>query len=387
MTPDSPQTIRLAFVGDVALAGEFVAAARPPAAPLTFPFLPLAPALAGADVLVANLEGPLSRTGPRRPDVTSHIHNEPAVLDWFRQFPVTVCNLANNHLLDFGPAALAETEEQLAAAGVPCFGTGPDAAAAGRLRIVTVGGRKLGFLGYTTDAPHVGSVLAGRGTPGCASLKDEAAVLASVAAAVPLVDTLIVNLHWGHEYYRYPTPEQTGFARALIDAGATLVIGHHPHVQQGVEEYGRGLIAYSLGNLLLPEFKLPGGRIQYRKPATKQFAILRVELGARGLRPGWSLLGGRCSRGYKLEPYTGAARARFDAEMRALAQPLGASDYPAFWAAYRQRRAAELKRESLRDALAKLWLADWRQLLRSVSAEDLRRNLRRLAGLAGSSRR
>lgn len=72
--------------------------------------------------------------------------------------------------------------------------------------------------------------------------------------------------------------------------------------------------------------------------------------------------------------------------MRALAQPLGAPDYPAFSAAYRQRRAAELKCESVRDALAKLWLADWRQLLRGLSVEDLRRNLRRLAGLAGSSR-
>jgi hypothetical protein len=382
MTPDSPQTLRLAFVGDVALAGDFLEATRPPAAPLTFPFLPLVPVLAGVDVMVANLEGPLGREGEPRPGVTSRIHNEREVLDWFKQFPAAICNLANNHLLDYGPTALLRTLRLLDDAGITHVGAGVDHAAASSLRVVEVGGTRLGLLGLTSAARHVGSVIAGASSPGCASLDDPAAALESVASSREKVDCLIVSLHWGHEYYHYPAPGQVDFSRRLVDAGATLVIGHHPHVQQGIEEYRHGLIAYSLGNLLLPELRLDDGRVQYRKPVTKQFAVLRVELTSRGLQ-NWCLLGGRCSRGYELQPYAGAARARFDAGMRALAQPLDRTDYPEFWAAYRTRREAELKRESLRDAVAKLWVTDWRTLLRTFSVADIRRNLRRLTGVVG----
>ncbi len=62
------------------------------------------------------------------------------------------------------------------------------------------------------------------------------------------MDCLVVSLHWGFEYTEFPSPDQQRLARSLIDAGAHMVVGHHPHIVQGIEDYHAGLIAYSLGN-------------------------------------------------------------------------------------------------------------------------------------------
>src|SRR5262245_32581916 len=118
MSSDAPASVRLAFVGDVALAGQFLTAAQPAGAPLTYPFEQLGPLLQGTDILVLNLEGPLSHEGTPRQSVTTHLHNETSLLDWCRQFPACFCNLANNHMLDYGPEALSRTQRALAAKGM-----------------------------------------------------------------------------------------------------------------------------------------------------------------------------------------------------------------------------------------------------------------------------
>ena len=76
----------------------------------------------------------------------------------------------------------------------------------------------------------------------------EAIAMEDVVELRKQVDCVVVSLHWGYEYVEYPSPRQQAFARKLVRAGAQMVIGHHPHVVQGVERYQGGLIAYSLGN-------------------------------------------------------------------------------------------------------------------------------------------
>ena len=90
---------------------------------------------------------------------------------------------------------------------------------------------------YREDAPTV-------------AFLDKEQLLDDVRAARRKADIVIVSLHWGTEYAREPDPEQRAFAHQLIDAGATLVLGHHPHTPQPVERYHHGLIAYSLGNFV-----------------------------------------------------------------------------------------------------------------------------------------
>src|SRR5205814_2618322 len=103
--------------------------------------------------------------------------------------------------------------------------------------IVHEKGMKLGFLGY-----------ADYGFPEIFMPLRERIALEDAAELKKEVDCVVVSLHWGYEYVDYPSRGQQAFARRLVDAGAELVIGHHPHVVQGVEEYRGGLIAYSLGD-------------------------------------------------------------------------------------------------------------------------------------------
>ncbi len=92
-------------------------------------------------------------------------------------------------------------------------------------------------------------------------------------------DCIITSLHWGIENVFYPSPGQIDLARKMIDAGATLILGHHPHVVQGIEEYKGGLIAYSLGNF---QFALHSNRLIRER--TRRSIILITDLGKDGMK-------------------------------------------------------------------------------------------------------
>lgn len=373
-------SLHIGFVGDVALAGEYLQTAKPPGSPLTFPFESLDQSFKWTDIFVLNLEGPIGCKGRPRKRVTSILHNEPEIVPWLKRFPVCVCNLANNHMMDYGAEALIRTRQVLMESGIHCVGAGVNAVEAARPLVVDIEGSRLGFMSYTTDEPHVGAVLAETGSPGCASMKNTAEVLDLVRETSSCVDTLVVSLHWGYEYHLFPTPAQTFFARRLVDSGASLVIGHHPHVLQGIERYGHGLIAYSLGNFILPELKAADGRLQYRKPVTKQFAILKAEVGDSQVRS-WMLEGGKCTQGYELLPYSASVTKEFNAFMHVLSDPLLSPEYFALWEHYRRNRVRQLQREELKEAFLKFMGTDWPTLFSTFSAKDLHRNFLRLARL------
>jgi hypothetical protein len=370
--------LRIAFVGDLALSGEFIAAAKPSGASLLFPFSTLSEELDGIDVFFVNLEGPIGRDGKPRRGVTSHIYNEPEVLELLKRFPVCVCNLANNHVMDYGDGALLRTKNLLAENGIYCVGAGMNDQEASSLLTVDFQGHKLGFLGVTTDEPHVGSVLAEAGSAGCGALGSEEAILKRVSDSARQVDTLIVSIHWGHEYFNYPSPDQVSLGRLLLDSGATIVVGHHPHVPQGVERYGEGLVAHSLGNFLLPELRAISGRIQYRKPITKQYVLLEVEFYGNRVS-NYVIQGGKCTRKYELVPFKGKDRERFKAFIEEISNALRLQEYDAFWERYKRRRIQQLQSEDLRDAIGKLLGNDLRVILSTFSIDDLKRNLGRLA--------
>lgn len=375
-------SVRLAAVGDVALGGEYLAQRRPRGAPLTYPFSPLASSLQGTDVLLVNLEGPIGAEGVPREGRSSLIYNEPEVLDWLSSFPVCVCTLANNHVMDYGAEALRRTQEILSARGIAFVGSGMDAVEASRELRLTVKDLRLAILAFTTDEPHVGSMVAGLSSPGSNGLPDREEVCARVRQLAADVDLIIVLLHWGHEYFHYPSPAQVKYSRSLTAAGAALVIGHHPHVQQGCEQIGDSVVCYSLGNLLLPEMRAENGRPQYRKPTTKQFSILHAEL-RKDRVVNWKLEGGRCDRGYNLFPYTGNKAARFASALEEMSKPLKRSDYDEFWSSYSLKRVQALQKEALRDGMAKLWMMDLKTIVQTTSSADIRRCMSRLASAVG----
>lgn len=175
------------------------------------------------DLTIVNLEGPLTSHSTKRPGRTFNFRGYPDYVSILSGSSVEICNLANNHALDYNKDGFKDTYEALTAAGIGASGYGPE-------YYVEVNGYVVGSLGFTEwnfDA------------------KD---ILASVEAAAKKCDLLIVSMHWGKERHYELSSYSRRMGRALIDAGADLVIGNHSHVYGEIEKYNGKYIINSLGN-------------------------------------------------------------------------------------------------------------------------------------------
>ncbi len=226
-------------------------------------FGPIGDVLRTADVGVVNLETPVT-ANPKAVTRELLFNAPPAMVESLASFGVKVVSTGNNHARDQHPEGLVETLRHLDAAGIRHVGTGVSRAAAWEPVFVNVRGVKVGFLSFTRwlngfsnpkedTKPHVAFVPYPEHKHHRGLKPDEAAE--AVRAAAARCDALIVLVHWGTEYKDSPHPDDRKLGRALLDAGARAVVGHHPHVLQPLEAYTaadgrRGLIAYSLGNLV-----------------------------------------------------------------------------------------------------------------------------------------
>lgn len=204
-----------------------------------------------SDLVIANLENPLVNAGcPVTGKCVLRGNTGWAVT--MKNAGINVVSLANNHIMDHGVVGLDSTMNALEKANIAHVGAGPDIEHACRPLIKHLNGYRMAFLARTAvivDSPSY----AGASIPGVAFL-DMNELLRKVIECRNMADIEIVLIHWGLENYEYPTPLQRNQAKALIEAGANLIIGHHPHVLQGYERFGKGLVAYSLGNFLFQEF-------------------------------------------------------------------------------------------------------------------------------------
>jgi poly-gamma-glutamate synthesis protein (capsule biosynthesis protein) len=252
-------------------------------------FAPVADLLAAADVTFANLETPIA------PDASAgtreYVFNAPPeVVAALRNAGVDAVAVANNHAFDQGRAGFEETLRRLEEAGLAPVGAGPQGRAAGPLRL-EAGGLTLAFLGYAHFFNADGNACppAGAGARPClqAGQLERARVLDEVRAAAAGADAVVVSLHWGVEYEPQPRAADVELARAIVDAGALVVLGHHPHVLQPIELHRRadgrvGVIAYSLGNFVSNQSrKYVHGAMPEKVAATRDGALLRVGLARR----------------------------------------------------------------------------------------------------------
>ncbi len=233
----------------------------------------IAPLLRSADVAWVNLESPLTTISDPWPGKDVRFQGDPRLAAALAAAGVDLVNMANNHALDQGHAGLLDSIRRLERAGVGVVGAGRDAAAARRPVIVrTSGGATVGFLGWT-DIIWPG--FAAGTSPGVATASpDMAFVEQAIRSLKRRVDYVVVCFHWGIEYTDVPIASQVAEAHAAIDAGADLVIGHHPHVLQGVQLYHGRLIAYSLGDLVFDHYSV----------ATGQTVLVDAELRPHGVR-------------------------------------------------------------------------------------------------------
>ena len=267
----SSTTITIAAVGDLLfdLGPRRLIAAQGGAAPLA----KVASRLRSADLTIANLETPLSNRGAAVAGKPAHLifNGDPRGILSLTTAGVDLVSLANNHAMDHGQLALTDTLATLDKAKIGHAGAGMNTTAAWKPAIVTVKGRRIAYVAATENIPAHFLPTPTRG--GVANGNDLTRLLATVRAAHKQADIVIVSVHWGVEQSYTPTARQKHDARALIDAGADVVLSHHPHVMQGIDTYKGKLIAYSLGNFLFP-YKTGEGR--------KSF-ILRFEYGAKGV--------------------------------------------------------------------------------------------------------
>ena len=249
--PDRDALVRVTFLGDTLVGGE-----GQPVLDREGPrwaFDGIRHLLARSDLVVINHEGPITRRSQPENKLDTGRKRY-----WYRAMPnsvealleagVRVASLANNHVMDFGASGLDDTIVALDAAGIAHCGAGHSRSEARRPAVVDVGGIRLGFLSfmqrykiYVTEGAY-----ATRTQSGPLRLNLDRA-RADLAKLEDKVDLRIALVHWGRNY-RKVNPRQRRLGAALGDAGADLVIGHHPHVAQRVELIHGRPVCYSLGN-------------------------------------------------------------------------------------------------------------------------------------------
>jgi poly-gamma-glutamate synthesis protein (capsule biosynthesis protein) len=178
-----------------------------------------------------------------------------------------VLTLANNHAVDYGRAALLDTVHAVRAAGMQTIGAGASSWLARRPAIVTRGGLRIALLGYSDINPL--GFPATADAPGTAAA-DPAGISADVRAALRRADVAVCFFHWGVELHTQPDSRQKELAIACLRAGASLVLGAHPHVFGPVVRPSRHtLVAWTLGNFVFPSGPQPDAPASSRSASAR----------------------------------------------------------------------------------------------------------------------
>lgn len=193
------------------------------------------------DITFGNLESVLSDVNINYRDLTSvSLRGAEKSIIELTSAGFNVLSIANNHVLQHGEASLKRTKVLLQQYGIQGIGVSETKEKSRQVFSLEINGLKIGFLAYCLI----------RDKTAYCSVDSPSEIIGDVKVASTKVDILIVSMHWGNEYIRKPSPQQVELGHAIIDAGAKLILGHHPHVLQGIEEYNGGVIAYSMGNFV-----------------------------------------------------------------------------------------------------------------------------------------
>jgi poly-gamma-glutamate capsule biosynthesis protein CapA/YwtB (metallophosphatase superfamily) len=244
-TPAAPSAeLRIAAVGDIMLGG--TAAPEMQKFGYDYPFEQTKNILKQAQIVFGNLEGPLTDAGTAEA-AKQYVFRSPPdmVAPALARAGFNVVSLANNHTLDYGPEGLEDTRAALDKAGIRHAGAGRNDIEARQPVYMMADGVTVAFLAYSLTFP--GGIL-GRTGQARDRLRSRAPCARGRGDSAQTADIVVVSFHWGQEGKTELRDYQTQLAHAAIDAGASAVLGHHPHILQGVEQYKHGVILYSLGN-------------------------------------------------------------------------------------------------------------------------------------------
>jgi poly-gamma-glutamate synthesis protein (capsule biosynthesis protein) len=225
-----------------------------------------------SDIVYGNLECPLLNEGTptikrRELIFKGEVANSIAL----KEAGYNILNLANNHAMDYGVGGLLSTINVLKASSIKSLGGGTDKNSSHNPVVISKNGVKVGFLGYSMFPPEGYVYLEDK--PDIARFSNSL-TSEDIKKARSQCDFLIVTFHWGKEFSYFPSDLQRESAHLAIDSGCDMVVGHHPHVLQGIENYKEKPIYYSLGNFVFDK-QIP--------PGTDESIILNIRVNKNGI--------------------------------------------------------------------------------------------------------
>jgi len=238
------QPVKIIAVGDINLgrqSGQKILAGE-----IDYPFANIADYLKSADITFGNLESQLADLDGETQSPTNEYRfaGPPDGAKTLANAGFDIVSLANNHMWDYGKDRLLETFTNLETAAVKYVGANREATQLYQPVIIEKNGQTIAWFAVT-------AILNGYEKSGAldyVAWADTDKLIPATQSVRPNVDWIIISMHRGVEYQDEPSTTQIDFARQVIDVGADIVIGHHPHVPEGIENYNNGLIFYSLGN-------------------------------------------------------------------------------------------------------------------------------------------
>ncbi|HLD13875.1 MAG TPA: CapA family protein [Burkholderiales bacterium] len=305
-----PAELRIAAVGDIMLGGtgtpEFQRFGY------DYPFEKTSVLLKQSHIVFGNLEGPLTHAD-HAPVAKKYLYRSPPekVAPALLNAGFNVVSLANNHAMDQGAEGLRHTLDALDLVGIKHTGAGMNLAEARKPAIIESHGMRVAFLAYTLTFPE--EFWATNDRPG-SPFGHEAQVRADIVAAQSQADIVLVSFHWGQEGKTELRDYQRSLGHAAIDAGAAAVIGHHPHILQGVERYKNGVILYSLGNFAFGTYGPEAFRSAIATLIFRDKKLAEVQLHPLNVRNAEVV--------FQALPLTGKEADKVVAELQQLSQPL-----------------------------------------------------------------
>jgi len=212
-----------------------------------YPFLKIAPILKKADIAFINLETPLSDTARQ----IGAFRTATVFAKSIKNAGVDVVSTANNHAFDAEGVGITETKQTLLLNGIKVTGTGSNLEDARKPVIIEKENIKIAFLAYTygVNPTQTNYGFAFYDRSGAMPL-DPFLIKEDIQRVRDQVDYIVLSFHWGLENKQEIHPAAIQFAHEMIDSGADIILGHHPHVPRGIEVYKKKLIVYSLGNFI-----------------------------------------------------------------------------------------------------------------------------------------
>lgn len=248
-----PKEIKLIFFGDIMLdRGARSSVEKNFSGDYSLLFGPTKDLIQNADIAFLNLEGPISDGGRKVGSIYSFRFN-PIVATVLKDIGFDIVSFANNHVGDYSTTAFNDTLTHLKNAQILQTGAGANYEDAKTPRELIIENTKFCFLGFSDVGPDWIKAKEDSGGILLASDPDFENIIKSGKLGC---DILVASFHWGDEY-KYFNVRQEKLAKSAIDAGADIIIGHHPHVIQDIEIYNGKIIIYSLGNFIFDQYFSP----------------------------------------------------------------------------------------------------------------------------------